>query len=275
MLGFAPETGEHDEDLVNVYEFIGDIFTNEGRWEDAATYFEEAAHVREEIYEKINERGQKEHKALGNLYEKIAECQLEMQEFEKAKGNYTRALECLRGVFAEGSEELLSSYHQVANSAAQCGHNEEALAYYKEGLKGYIEGKSKDEIKGDFEVMTLYNMIAEMELRVGEYQKAIENSEEVLRFYLENKLYARIEEVYERIGKANEKLGRNEEAKRVYYKALEQHLDYFGKDHPAVSKFSEVLRDLYEREGENEKIEAMEKLLAKYKKEEFVNPINF
>lgn len=262
LLAEAPEGQEHDEDLANVYEFIGDIFTNERRWEDAATYFEEAAHVREEMSQ---QNGEKEpRRTLGNLFEKIAECQIELQHYEKAKGNYIQALEHLREVFGEGSEELLSSYHQVANSAGLCGNYKEALEYYQEGLNGYIEGKRKDEIKEDFEAITLYNMIGEMELKVGEYEKAIQNSEIVLEFYLNNRLYARTEEVYERIGRAYEKLGKNEEAKRVYYKALEEHLEYFGRDHPAVNKFHEVLKELYERDEEIEKIEDLEKLMEKF-----------
>ena len=50
----------------------------------------------------------------------------------------------------------------------------------------------------------------------------------------------------------------------MYYKALEEHLEYFGRDHPAVNKFYEAVKERYERDEEIEKIEGLEKLMEKF-----------
>jgi tetratricopeptide (TPR) repeat protein len=119
---------DHDEDLSNSYNIIGESFNRKGEYENALEYFNKCLDIREDII--TNNQSD-----LAEIYKNIGNVLYRLEKYEEALDFDKKVLKIKESILKPGDRDLACAYMNIGSTTQALKQFDEALSYFKRCLE--------------------------------------------------------------------------------------------------------------------------------------------
>jgi tetratricopeptide (TPR) repeat protein len=224
-----------------VYHQLGRIKDNQGRYEEAITFYEQSL----EIYQKTLPPT---HPSLTMSYNNIGNVYTNIGDYAKALLYYEKALEIQQKTLPPTHPDLAMFYNNIGTVCVNMGEFSKALLYYEEALE--IRQKSLPPTHPDLAMS--YNNIGSVHHSMDEFSKALslhEKAREILQKSLPP-THSDFAGVYNNIGEAYRMMDEYSNALSYYEKALEIQQKTLPPTHADLAGSYSSIGNVYTNIGE-------------------------
>jgi CHAT domain-containing protein/Tfp pilus assembly protein PilF len=230
--------GPFHPDVAISYTLLGQMFTNDGDYESALAYHQQALQIRRKKLPEFNVYTADSYEHIGNVYNYLS-------ENESALAYHQQALRIRLKV--EHHSDVANSYTNIGNIYDNLGEYDKALENYQQALQIWLKTERTER-----QVATCYNNIGTTYFNNGEYEGAIEYFQQALQIrqkVLEPK-NPDIADTYVNLANVYSVNGTYDEAIKYHQQALQIYLKAYQPDNPSIAAVYNNLGIIYTHKGE-------------------------
>ena len=245
--------GVESEQVANLYNNIGEIYSAQGNYAKALEYYNQALTIQEKVFGK-------EHPDVATSYNNIGNVYYYQGNLSQALEYCNQALTIQEKVFGKEHPDVARSYNNIGTVYDNQGNYAKALEYYNQALTIQEKVLGKEHPV----VAISYNNIGEIYSAQGNYAKALEycNQALTIREKVFGKEHPDVARSYNNIGTVYDNQGN-------YTKALEYLLQaeklYEEIKHPDLLNLYDMIISVYREMGNYTKVSEYQKKVFFYK----------
>ncbi len=214
--------GIRNETVGNLFERLGNVYINLGKYQKALPLLEQTLALRMEILDK-------NYPSIASSYNNLANLYYSMGNLNAALSLYQKSLKMREEVLGGNHPDTATSYNNLAGLHESRGEYSKALKLYQKALK------IRKEVLGENHPFTAtsYNNLALLYNLMGEYAKALPLFDKALKIFekvLGN--HPDTAQGYNNLASLYDSIKEYEKALPLYEKALKIRENVLGENHP-------------------------------------------
>ena len=222
------------------YNNIGFVYSEQGDYSRALSYYEKALQIQSQIYGE-------QHSSVATSYNNIGCVYSNQGDYNKAMSYYEKALKILLQVYGERHPDVAALYNNIGFIYDNQGNYNQALSYYEKALSIRLQINSEQHP----DVAVSYSNIGSVYDNQGDYSRALSCYEKALQIQLQ--IYGRqhpsVATIYNNMGGMYIDQGDYDQALACYKKALSIQLQVYGEQHAAVAMSYNNIGGVYDNLG--------------------------
>ena len=232
-------------DLARTYNYIGNVYDEQGKKEEALKWYKKALAIREKVLDSLSPD-------LATSYNRIGIVYWYQGKNEEAMKWHNKALAIQEKVLDPLSTSLASTYNCIGNVYWYQGKNEEAMKWHNKALA--IKEKVLDPLSPD--LATSYGSIGTVYSAQGKNEEAMKwfNKSLAIREKVLDPLDPSLAALYNNIGSVYSDQGKNEEAMKWLEKALSIQEKVLDPLSPNLAHTYLNIGNVYADQGKNEEV---------------------
>ncbi|CAF1346237.1 unnamed protein product [Adineta steineri] len=212
-----------DKDKADIYHRLGWIKGDQGKYEEALTFYEKSLAIRHKILPA-------NHLDLAQSYNYIGNVHSDMGNYPKALSSYEKALEIRQQSLPPTHPDLASSYNNIGNVHRRMGNYPKALSSHERALE--IRQQSLPPNHPD--LASSYNNIGNVHRSMGNYPEALLSHDKALEIRQQSlpPNHPDLASSYNNIGLVHENMGHYTKARTFYEGAIQIGQQSLSSNHP-------------------------------------------
>ncbi|CAF1374711.1 unnamed protein product [Adineta steineri] len=229
-----------DKDRVTIYHRLGLIKYNQGKFQEALTFYKKSLAIRQKSLPPNHPDSAKSYNSIGNVH-------CNTGNYPKTLFYYEKALEIRQQTLPPNHPDLAMSYNNIGNVYNIMGNYPKTLLYYEKALE--IRQQSLPPNHPDLAMS--YNNIGEVYRKMSDYPKALASHEKALEIQQQSlpPNHPDLVASYNYIGVVHDRIGNYPKALSFHEKALEIQQQSLPSKHPNLASSHNYIGLLYENMG--------------------------
>ncbi|CAF1263165.1 unnamed protein product [Adineta steineri] len=217
-----------DEEKAFVYHQLGSIKDDQGKYEEALTFYEKSLAIHQKTLPS-------NHPDLASSYNDIGVVLHNMGKYPKALSYFEKVLEIKQQSLPSNPSDLAYPYNNIGAVYYDMGNYPKALSYYGKALEIAQHSRPSNHPY----LARFYNNIGEVHAKMGNYLKALSYYEKNLEISKQSlpSNHPDLAYSYNNIGLVHEDIGNYSKAHTYYERAIQLGEQSLSSNHPNLQKY--------------------------------------